>query len=104
MEYGTCRCSADRQLSYRILPPPHRSNAMAEVISPPPHSFNANHKRVSFGENPVKTFLYEKEDDSTPILSRQPYTEPNINLARVPFHLSNDPSFLLNAHHKSADT
>ncbi|GMS99730.1 hypothetical protein PENTCL1PPCAC_21905 [Pristionchus entomophagus] len=57
---------------------------MAEVISPnAAHNFNANQKRVSFGENPVKTFLYEKEDDSTPILARQPYTDVDAPVARV---------------------
>ncbi|GMR52600.1 hypothetical protein PMAYCL1PPCAC_22795, partial [Pristionchus mayeri] len=57
---------------------------MAEVISPSAnHNFNATQKRVSFGENPVKTFLYEKEDDSTPILARQPFTDVDAPVARV---------------------
>ncbi|GMT27820.1 hypothetical protein PFISCL1PPCAC_19117, partial [Pristionchus fissidentatus] len=67
---------ADRQL---ILPYP-----MAEVISPTvAHNFNANQKRVSFGENPVKTFLYEKDEDSTPILPRQPFTDADAPVSRV---------------------
>ncbi|CCA65632.1 uncharacterized protein CELE_W05B5.1 [Caenorhabditis elegans] len=57
---------------------------MASVaISSPPLSPLGNNKdkRVSFGDD--HTFVYEKEDDATPLVPRQPFTEPDAPVSRV---------------------
>ncbi|CAI4233038.1 unnamed protein product [Auanema sp. JU1783] len=60
---------------------------MTEILPSPPTSPNGvNCKRVSFGNDDVKTFIYEKEsDEPTPILHRQSFTEPDapVNVVTV---------------------
>ncbi|CAJ0954926.1 unnamed protein product, partial [Mesorhabditis belari] len=58
--------------------------AVSPPISPP---HNINHKRVSFGENNVKTFVYEKEiiqyNQQQPPPPKQPFTDPTAPATRV---------------------
>ncbi|PIC54298.1 hypothetical protein B9Z55_003603 [Caenorhabditis nigoni] len=50
-----------------------RMSAVA-VTSPPLSPLGNNRdKRVSFGDD--HTFVYEKDDDATPLMPRQPFTE-----------------------------
>ncbi|EYB85685.1 hypothetical protein Y032_0293g1610 [Ancylostoma ceylanicum] len=48
----------------------------AAIPSPPTSPNGTFNKRVSFGNDAVKTFIYEKEsEEATPILQRQSFTE-----------------------------
>ncbi|XGW22495.1 hypothetical protein V3C99_005041 [Haemonchus contortus] len=56
----------------------------AVVPSPPTSPNGTLNKRVSFGNDAVKTFIYEKEsEEATPILQRQSFTDPDAPVNRV---------------------
>ncbi|CAI5438385.1 unnamed protein product [Caenorhabditis angaria] len=56
--------------------------SVAAISSPPMSPLGNNRdKRVSFGDD--HTFVYEKEDDATPLVPRQPFTDPDAPVSRV---------------------
>ncbi|CAB3408971.1 unnamed protein product [Caenorhabditis bovis] len=55
--------------------------ATVAVSSPPISPLANKDKRVSFGDD--HTFVYEKDEDGTPIIPRQPFTDPDAPVSRV---------------------